>query len=161
GSSGQLSLTIPAGSTAVSFQVKILNDSIDELNESVLFEILSQSGMKINQGQFTLTILDDDVPSISFATKSFSIDEGAGTHTVVLNLSQPPAESHTALIKLTNSTTTYGSDYTTTPDGSSGQLSLTIPAGSTAVSFQVKILNDSIDELNESVLFEILSQSGM
>ena len=160
--SGRLVLPVAAGTQTLSFQVKVLNDSIDELNESVLFTIMAQSGMQLSQDQLTVTIADDDVPSISFTTQSFSVEEGTNAQTVTVSLSQPPAADQSVTISLTNtSTTIYGSDYTTSPDGASGQLSLTIPAGSSSASFSFSALADDVKEkkLIETVTFNLTGVS--
>lgn len=159
---GQLSLDVAAETDSISFQVSILNDSIDEVNETLFFTLLAQEGIEVNEIPVHVTIADNDVPVLSWTTTDFSIEEGAAAHALTLSLSQAPAVDHTATISLTNANTTfYSLDYTTSPEGSAGNITIVIPAGSTEASISFTALADVDKEkhLIETVAFNISSVS--
>jgi len=100
-------------------------------------------------------------PSISFAQATTTVTEGAGTQTINLTLSEPTLQEATVTISLSNGVgATYGSDYTTTPDGATNSFTVTIPAGSTAASFSVNLMDDQLDEIDEEVVFAITQVSS-
>ena len=84
------------------------------------------------------------IPRITFTQDDGDLDEN----------SSDPLQVNIALFENANTSLTfdvqisgdgtYGTDYTTTPDGSSGSFSLTVPAGSDQASFTVS----SLDNLN-------------
>jgi hypothetical protein len=159
---GELLLEVPAGTDSLSFQVNILNDSIDEVNETLFFTLLAQEGMEVNEMPVSLIIIDNDVPVLSWTSADFSIEEGAASHELTLRLSQAPAVDLTATISLANASTTfYNLDYTTSPEGSTGSITIVIPAGSMEASVSFTALADVDKERNliEKVALNISSVS--
>jgi predicted extracellular nuclease len=162
-SAGALTLTIPAGATMASFAVMVNDDSIDELDELLTFTIDSAtSGLTVGSlASFALTITDNDLARVSFATTNLTKAENAGTFQVLLNLVSIPATNQSVTIQVTNGTgTMYGADYTTNPSGATGTFQVAIPAGSATASFAFNIVDDTADELNETVSFAITSVSS-
>ncbi len=159
--SNKIDLHALAGTDTLSFIITVTDDQIDELTESVFFELIAQQGIEFGFSKLLLTIEDNDVPTISFAIASASIPESSSPYEVILNLSQAPATDQSVTIALSRMTSTfYGQDFTTTPNGSSGQIVIPIDAGSTKKSFTFNALADNVREnTQEGVKFTILDVS--
>ena len=104
------------------------------------------------------------VPTVRFVTAASQIVESNTSSTVKLyiNPTSPNASSlmmH-AMAPATNALT-YGTDYTTTPAASAGMFMLNVPANEDTVQFSVNILDDLIQEANESVNLTIMSATGL
>lgn len=155
---GLFTLTIPAGTDSAGFVVNVLEDKLDELNETLILTIDSASSGLIagNQNQFALTITDNDVPVIRFAEIITAQLEGSGAYRVKLNVSVALATEQTVQLAVRNGAGVTGSDYTTNPAVAGGFVSLTIPAGSQTVSFTITPSQDEVKEkLYETVIFTI------
>jgi hypothetical protein len=88
------SITIPAGATYLDVNVTPVNDSTDEPNETVKLNILSDIRYSIGTASATLTILDDDLPTVSVAATKPDASEagptpGTWTFTRVGDLTAP------------------------------------------------------------------------
>ncbi|MFN2129772.1 MAG: Calx-beta domain-containing protein, partial [Anaerolineae bacterium] len=139
-------LTFTPGTTTQSFSVSILDDALDEPNETVNLSLSNPVSAVVGTPASTLTIVDDDGAStVQFSSSSYSVSEGGGTATITVTLSAPSAQSITVQYATSNGTATAGSDYT----GTSG--TLTFAPGQTVRTFSVAATEDSIDEANETV----------
>jgi hypothetical protein len=139
-------LTFTPGTTTQSFSVSILDDALDEPNETVNLSLSNPVSAVVGTPASTLTIVDDDGAStVQFSSSSYSVSEGGGTATITVTLSAPSAQSITVQYATSNGTATAGSDYT----GTSG--TLTFAPGQTVQTFSVAVTEDSIDEANETV----------
>ena len=82
------------------------------------------------------------LPSINI--NDASVNEGAGTAAFTVRLSAPSMQPVSVRYTTSNGTATAGSDY------SAASASLTIPAGVTSAVIAVAIINDRLDEPNET-----------
>ncbi|MGK7946830.1 MAG: Calx-beta domain-containing protein [Microcystaceae cyanobacterium] len=152
--SGELSFAI--GETTAEFTVNIADDSAYEGTESFLVNLNNASSNAIiNGGQAVGTIIDNDpLPSLSVA--DFSVNEGDGTVTVTVSLSQ----SIDSIVSVSYYTTddpnsaTGGVDYT----GASGILDF--EAGATEAHFTLNITDDSIVEGDEHFFINLNNPSS-
>ena len=139
-------LFIP-GQTSRTFTVPIINDANVELNE--IFNVTLSNPTNATLGASnpaTVTIIDDDVPTVQFDSATYSVDENAGPAiiTVTLSVSSPTAVS--VDYATSDGTATAGSDYT----AMSGTLNF-LP-GQTVLTFTVPITDDLLtNELSETV----------
>ena len=79
-------LTIPAGSLTGTIVVPVVNDTLDEDNETATVTLSDPRGATITDGSGTLTITDDDdEPTLSINDVSFNEATGNGTLTVTLS----------------------------------------------------------------------------
>ena len=142
------SVSLSGGSGTIT--VPTVNDSADEVNGSVTVTLNSGSGYSVHNtnGADTVTVSDNDVTQASFATATSSAAEGSGTKTVRVNLSPAPATALT-LNYTVSGTATSGSDYT------SIGTSVSVPSGSSFINISVPILNDSADEVDETVIITL------
>jgi thermitase len=83
--------------------------------------------------------------SIVFSSDSYSVSEAGGSATITVKLSYPSSSTITVNYATSNGTATASSDYSTT----SG--TLTFLVDQVSKTFEVPIINDSLDELNETV----------
>lgn len=90
-----------------------------------------------------------DIPepsAVSFDQTSVVLAENGGAQTVMVSLDVAAVSAVSVVIDLTSDNATYGDDYTTVPDGSSGSVSLEIAEGEENISFTVTpVDNEDID----------------
>ena len=163
GGSGSITVNVPAGATSASFNVNLINDPFWEPNKTITFSVTGATG-DINTGfpnTQVFTILNDDfTPTAFFGTTSGSHLENAGLVNIPINIT-PAATAGTLTLSITNGTgAIYGSDYSTVPDGSSGSITLNVPAGATTVNIPATLLDDLDVEDTEPVTFTITGATG-
>jgi len=150
---GTVTLALPAKATTVTLQVNILQDIIDELDETAVFTVMSAGGFTGGaQADFTVTIQDNDVPIISFAELIATAKEGSGEHQVKLRLSTPPASNQQVTIFVNNGPGVTGDDYIATPAVQQNKILLDVPAGSSEVHFTITPQEDTRRELPEIII---------
>jgi len=127
--------------------IDILEDTIDELDETVILQIdtLDSDPYESDIGDvdvFTLTIEDNDPPpTVSFGLASDSVNENHGTYMLNVNLTNPsafPVKVPFTMIGENNN------DYTIMP-----QNELEIAPGATQGSISIVINDDSMDEVGD------------
>ncbi|MCZ8214988.1 MAG: hypothetical protein O9262_02060, partial [Cyclobacteriaceae bacterium] len=74
--------------------------------------------------------------SIQFTTANLTVSEAAGEQTVNLTLASSAPADATIEINIENTNVTYGTDYTTNPNGSSGKVTVAITKGQTSAQFK-------------------------
>ena len=153
-------LTIAAGSTSSTGNVTIsaVDNDADNLARSISVSATAANTHGIAQpSAVTLTITDDDVPTLSF--NSPSVTEGAtgSTATMTFTVSLSPA----SLVQVTvdyadagTGTATAGADYATI----TGSM-LTFAAGETSKSFDVTVNGDESSEGPETVIVSLSNAS--
>jgi hypothetical protein len=93
-----------------------------------------------------LTILDDDLaPTVQFSAGNYTVNENGGPASITVNLSPTSALTVTVNYATSDGTATAGSDYTP----ASGVV--TFAPGVTNQTFPVPILDDLLDEPDETV----------
>ena len=169
-----LDVTIPADTpgATLTFSAPDEADLADTGREIITFSIDDVSGApsgwarSIDNGgvlgddvSYTLTIIDDDLPSVSLAGDVI-LDEEGGTMTFTVEIGSAPEGSdvvvnYTIDPGLTNPATA-GEDYSVARTGR-----LTFPAGSEASqTIEAPILPDTLDEFNETILVTISLAAG-
>lgn len=147
-------LTFGAGQTTKTFTINIANDTLDELDETAVLTLSNpvnltnpSNGAELGAPDTSvLTITDDDdPPAVQFSAATYTADEGDTAVTIDVTLDVPSGLPVTVDYTTADDTATAGSDYTAT----SGTLTFT--PGQTSRSFSVPILEDNIDEANETV----------
>jgi hypothetical protein len=152
-----------AGNTSGSAMFIAIDDSEEESAETFTLSIAPSSAYNPgNNSQFTLTIIDNDRPSISFEETEVSVAEGSGKYNVKLRLSKALSSSRSVVISLLNSDSLfYGEDYHAEPaPRPDGNILLTIPANKTEVSFGIMPKKDRLREGEETVTFTISSAAS-
>jgi len=139
-------LTFNPGQTSKTFSVPILEDALDEANETVNLTLSNPGNATLGTASATLVIVDNDaLPSVQFSAANFSEAESGGTATITVFLSPASGRTVTVDYAASDGTATAGSDYTAVGD------TLTFDPGQTIKTFSVPILEDALDEANETV----------
>ena len=127
--SAPATVTIPAGATSISFAIGTIDNDVVEGTQTAT---LTASATGEASGSATLTVTDTNVPTLTVALNSTTIDESetnpATTGTVTCNTSNPSG--------LTVSLLSSDTEKLTVP------ATVTIPAGSTSATFPVTVVND-------------------
>ena len=110
-------VTFPVNSTNQSITIPIMNDAVDEDDETVVIEIANTTNIVIGAKKLrTHTIHDNDsAPTVSITTANSSANEGnTGTDTTVnitVSLLAPSGKTITVPVTFGGGTATEGSDY--------------------------------------------------
>lgn len=158
-------VTIPAGSTqgAISFEIvgDLTPEPTEEFTLSLILALNSTNGLAISttNSASVFTIYDDDnPPKFGFNVNASMVDENAGPISIEVNRSGDlvPAVSVDYQLRVIggSGTATDGSDYTI----SSGTLSFA--TGITQQFVPLTILEDLIDEPNETIILELTNPVG-
>lgn len=103
----------------------------------------------------------DDPPMADNLIQFEAADQGLGTDVnskdITIKLSRNTDVAIPVTVELTETGVVYGTHYTTTPAAAAGVITLTIPAGSNSVSFNVTKKADILLNGDESVSFNIKS----
>ncbi len=149
-------LAFAPGVTSRTFSVPIINDTVFEANESVALTLSNPVSATLGSpNPATLTILDDDgLPAVQFSSATYSVNESAGSAAIVASLSKASAFTVTVSYATSNGTALAGGDYT----AASG--TLTFAPGTTARTFDVTIIGDALDEVDETITLTLSNPSG-
>ena len=146
-------LDFPPGTTVQTFTVPIAQDSFVERNETISI-VLSDPTNCIPGPAGFVTILDDDLPSVSFASTNFTVGEGGSNAVVMVQLNAAFGQAVIVRLLATNGTALAGADFIATNG------LLTIPSGQTNAGFLVPILDDTLDELSETIVLRLTSATN-
>ncbi len=138
-----------SGDTEKTFSFTATTDSDNDDGESVKLGFGSTLPTGVSAGstsEATVSITDDDVPSVSvsFEQGSYTVAEGSSV-TVEVKLSADPERTVTIPITKTNRGTTSNSDYSGVP------ANVVFDTGDTEQTFSVSATDDSVDDNGESV----------
>ena len=147
-------VTILAGNTTQTFNVPVLVDTLDEANETATLTLSNASNATISDATGTLTIVDNDsAPSISISNNAMT--ENASNLSFTVSLSTASSKEITVNYATANNTATAGADYTAV-----SATTLTFDAGQTSKTVNVGILEDTVDEDNETFYVNLTSPSN-
>ncbi|SEH06758.1 Calx-beta domain-containing protein [Candidatus Venteria ishoeyi] len=144
-------------SSTKTFQVPIINDSLEESNENFAYGFADFPSGGATQGATAITnitIIDDDEPPpehgvLQYFQSSYTVNESAGSVTLsVTRTNGSDGAVSVPYVAATGGDADAGSDYTAV----SGTLSWA-DGDSSSKSFQVPIINDSAHEGNESFAY--------
>ena len=142
------SLTFGASDTEKTFTFAATGDDVDDDDESVIlsFGALPTGVSAGTNSTSTVSITDDDVPSVSvsFEQASYAVVEGE-TEDVKVTLSAAPEREVVILLTKTEHGGASSDDYSGVPS------SLTFGATDTEKSFTFTAIGDSVDDSGESV----------
>jgi hypothetical protein len=146
----------------VSFEINSIDDTTDEPAEIAAFEVVASEGIAVgSQPTLLLTILDNDLPSISFEHAAINVSEGEVT-TISLVLSSASPVTQTVTIGFEHGPGLhYPLDYNTSPaPHPMWKMSFSIPAGASEATFELNTKGDSFEEGDELVTYTIISASS-
>ena len=151
-------LTISAGSSSGTITIaSIVDDSLDEANETVILTLSSPSNASLGtDSTHTYTITDNEnTPTIDFNTTSSSGAESVSSKAITVDLSGSSGETVTVNYAITGTATGSGTDYSLV----NGTLS--IASGDTTGTITISnIIDDTTDEADETVIITLSSPSN-
>ena len=149
-------LTLNPGETTKTFTIPIINDTLDENDETINLTLSNPSGGTLGDTTTAvLTITDNDTAgTVQFSQASYSVTEGAASVTITVTRAGGAASGVTVDYATSNGTAAAGSDYT----AKSG--TLTFGAGVTSKTFAIPIVKDTLDESDETVNLTLSNPTG-
>ena len=144
-------LTFAPGETVKAIIVPILDDAIYETLERFNVTLSNPTGATLPAfpGAQINIALDESPPTASIP--NVTVDEGAGTMTLTLNLSHESSRStpYRTQTSYIGGTATQGADYVNFISG--GEARITVPAGDTQASLDITITDDTAQESSETI----------
>ena len=150
-------LTFAPGQTSTSIAVPVINDTIDESNETVLLYLSNPTGGASLGPQNTarLVIKDNDAGGIlNFRATRFSISETSAVATIVVRRTRGLASGVTVDYRTQDGTAIHGFDYMENFG------TLTFEAGELTKSFIVPLLDDDLPEGDETIRLLLSNATG-
>lgn len=149
---------IAATQTSVTFDFSVLNDVLDEADETMEISLTSPGNSNLGTNAvYTYTIQDNDAAvSVEFQTTSTTIDEGGGIALIVVELSSPSGQDVDVDYAINGGSTATGSgtDYALAAG------TLTIDAGDQIATINVALTDDTEEESAETIIIDISSPVG-
>lgn len=150
---GASSVTFTAGETSKTVTVNIVDDSIDEQDETFLVSAQANSAVTLGDGEATVTIVDDDPSALS--ADAINIVEGSnGTLQFYLSTATS-TDASVSYTTAASGTATAGVDYPT----QSGTVNFT--AGDSTADLTVETSGDSLNEGNETFSILLSNANGI
>lgn len=150
-------LTFAPGVRLQTFDVPLVDDLLNEFNETVSLHLTNATGATLGQASATLTIQENDFASgiITFGTNSyFAAEEGGVTAIEVLRLNGFSGPVTVAYRTVNNGTALVGVDYASTNG------TVNFADGQTNAFIYVRLIDDLLTEGNETVPLELLAPSS-
>lgn len=148
-------LTIPAGQTTANVTLTVVNDTTDELDETVIITLSSPVNATLSATPtHTYTIQDNDNPTVQFSSASASALENATPVLVGVTLSATPAAEVQVTYTVTGTATGGGVDYTLANG------TLTVPVGQISANISLVIVDDAIADPNETVIVTLTNPTN-
>ena len=140
-------LTFAPGEIAQTIRVTVLDDSLDEPDETFALLLSDLQGAALGRGSALGTIRDDDEPPVVSVADSAG-DEDVGALEFEVTLSAPSGIEVSASYATADGTATAGSDYEAASD------TLSFAPGEVSKTIRVPIINDNTHEADEET-FEL------
>lgn len=149
-------VTIPAGQFTQTVAIPILDDVIAETSESFTTQLSTPTNAQIGAaGTSTVTITDNEsAPALSVA--SISIQENVGTTQITVTLVGASSQVVSVNYATSNVVAQAGVDYS----AASGSITW-LPGESGPKTFNVSILDDFLDENDESFIVTLSNATGL
>lgn len=145
-------VTVPAGQTSATFTVPLLDDALDEADETIILTLSDPVGAVLGATTTTtLTIVDNDAAPI-LSISNVTVNENSGTAVFAVTLNVPSGREVAVTANTVNGTAIAPVDYLAIQN-----LVLTIPAGQTSATITVQLVDDGIKEENEQFSLSLSS----
>ena len=146
-------LTFPAGTTSATVLVEVLDDSIYEEEETLTLAFSNAANADAPDKPATGTIRDDDDPP-DIVVDPASALEGEGPLAFTVRLTETSGAQATVSYRTSPGSASAGSDYTPV----SGNL--TFEPGDTRRTIEVALLDDDVDEADETFSVTLTAANG-
>ncbi len=148
-------LTFAPGETSKNITMSVVSDSIPEPDETVIVTLSNATNATLGPNvTHTYTIINDDTPTVQFASGSSSGSESANGSLNVI-LSGSVSQTVTVQYAVSGGTATGGGvDYTLTPG------TLSFAPGEISKNITLSVVNDTIYEPDETVIVTLSSPTN-
>lgn len=148
-------LVIPVGQVRGEIALTMVDDNVDEDDETVIITIDSvDQGTLGTPESHTLTILDDDSsPEVTFTQAGQITLETEGSVSIGVELSSPSSKTISIPLSYAGSAT-EGEDY------SASTTTLNISPGMTSATFSVDVMDDAVYDPQESIVITMESPTN-
>ena len=147
-----------SGVTSFDMPLSIIDDLLDEPDETVIFELLNPVACDIDAPfkEHTATIVDNDSPPVvQFVLLASQGPETTGAPSIEVQLSAPSTQIiQIDYSDLLSGSATFPADYTIAPNGT-----LTFVPGDTIEILPLFIVNDAAIEPDETINFQLVAGS--
>lgn len=147
---------IPAGRDTVTFSVQIRPDAVPEPTETFRLRVSDPVGVTLGVAEATMTILDDDVPTLN--APGIKVVEGTSVTTparIQFTLSAPPLETARVRYFVNDGSALNRVDYV------AKRGTLEFPAGSTSAELVINVAGDGRPEVAEKFEVVLLEPTGL
>ena len=157
-------LTFTAGQTSKTFTVPITDDDVYENNEAFFVDLSNPTGATLPDPPFAAVRIDSGEAAPTASMADVTVDEGAGTMTLTLRLSHP-SDAEIAYFTIydediATGTATEGEDYDDFLLGPVRTARITVPAGDLSQTFDITLVDDGVDEPDETIVIEWIRNSN-
>ncbi|MET0551640.1 MAG: Calx-beta domain-containing protein, partial [Vicinamibacteria bacterium] len=149
-------VTFPPGQSSRTVSIPLVNDALDEDDETFLVNLTAPVGASVSDGQAQGTITDDDPLPALTAVDCAALEGQTATTPCTFGLTLTPPSGRAVAVGYTtqNGSATAGTDYTT----AAGTVSFT--AGVTSGTVAVSVLGDAAPEGNETFSLALVSPTN-
>ncbi|MCY3905174.1 MAG: hypothetical protein OXF76_18585 [Caldilineaceae bacterium] len=156
GTIAQTKVQAPDGNSSVAVEIPITDDDLVEGSESFSIALTASAAYRlVEPAATTITIVDDEKPTLSFAQVAYTVNEADGELRVVVNLSSAlPGDEFPQL------RTVFGEDHTATSADIGStivQTKVQAPDGTSSVVVKIPITNDTDVEGDENFKIELVA----
>lgn len=145
-------VTIPTGQTSATFTVPILDEALDEADETIILTLSNPIGAVLGATTTTtITVVDNDAAPI-LSISNVTVNENNGTAVFAVTLNVPSGRDVAVTVNTVNGTAIAPVDYIAIQN-----LVLTIPAGQISATITVQLVDDGIKEENEQFSLSLSS----
>jgi hypothetical protein len=143
-------LTFMPGDVEEDIEVVIVNDGVEEMDETIMLSLDNAAGGVLGQREHTITISADILPRIGFTLADSMAPENSATQFVVqmdmASTRGPVSVDYTVSAPAVGFGATQGADYML----ASG--TITVPMGETMATLDLQEVNDDLDEYDEDLV---------
>ncbi|MCM8536044.1 MAG: hypothetical protein NE334_08925 [Lentisphaeraceae bacterium] len=145
-------LTFAAGTKTKNINIKVINDTLDENNESIKITLSAPFNAKLAATTvYTYTITDNDnPPKVSLSMSTHRINEKNGSSIITAKLSAASSKKVTVKLAYSGKSIGGGKDYSATD-------TIVIAAGKTSGSTSMQAVDDKSIEGDEAFIIDISS----
>jgi hypothetical protein len=161
---GVFDLPIAKGATTVQFQMKAIDNNIDEEDLTAEISLQPSSTFTLSErNTLEFTIQDDESPSPILSIANFREQVTSVSEKSIegvqyeIQLSAPTALDSKVVISIAADNL---AEFVTSPASENGKITLLVPAGATVASFTVNAINNAIVNGHSEVTFTIHSTEG-
>ena len=143
-------LTVQPGELSITTHFEVIDDSVVELQER--FKLFITSTVDVTDGEASVTIIDNDTPTISVS--DVSVSETRDNAAVELLLSGPAVSPVTVGVFTVGGSAEIGADFRNVFE------TVTIAARQTRGIINIPIVNDRISEVDETFVVNLVNPLG-